>query len=353
MEDNNNKVTGNSWTPGSSSSDSTTAENQNSSGINPPCNNVSENNSAPSPQQVTNQVNVSFGETDYSETFNAEPSMQPKQYSQGCLGAAFSDMKKSGNWLSKSALMALIEYIPILNWVNSGYALRWGRQLIFGKIENMPEKIFGDKVFVTGAMAFLIDFIVGIVSWIISAMFGIIPLFGLLISLCVVFFLNIINIAMNMRAAIYNSLGEGFSISQIWASIKDNFWKAFSIMILPQLICGAIGCAIAFAVILCNGVIFGSDFIMLFKNLAGYAGNLNMLTEGQMLQIVLYVARTFAVLIPGVIIAMYFFNWCNMVGTLLTYRAFGHFVARYAGTWRNEPAFKTVETQENQVQANI
>lgn len=347
MEDNNNETSGSSWTPGTSSasnsaegkSNDTKVENQESSTQN----SSNQENQA----QPHVEVNVSFSDSNSNSGLYVAAFSEPKQYSQGCLGAAWSDMRKSGNWLSKSALMGLIEYIPILNWVNTGYALRWGRELIFGKIQDLPNRIFGERTFVTGAMAFLISFIVGLVSWILSAMFGIVPLFGLLVGLCITFFLNVFNIAMNMRAAVFNSIGDGFSIDKVWRAIKDNFWNAFVIMLVPQLICGLIACCIGLVVMLVNAAIFGSDFIMLFKNLAGYAGNFSSLSDSQVLQIFLYVARTFAVLIPGVIVSMYFMNWLNMIATLITYRAFGHFIARYAISWRSEPNFIDVERQEN------
>lgn len=351
MEDNNinndNNNTGSSWTPGSSDANITEGSSQTQEHQGSQQNTPQTPSTPPYQGQQSPTVNVSFDSGSVNGTVSSTVTSVTGQYSQGCLGAAWSDMKKSGNWLSKTALMGLIEYIPILNWVNSGYALRWGRQLIFGIIENLPNSIFGERTFVTGAMSFLLSFIIGLVSWILCAMVGIVPIFGLLIGLCIVMFLNVINIAMNMRASVYNSLGEGFSISQIWCAIKDNFWKAFGIMIIPQLLCGLIACAIGLTIILVNGVIFGSDFIMLFRNLAGYAGSIYNLTDTQILQIVIYIAKTFAVLIPGVIVACYFMNWLNMIATLLTYRAFGHFIARYAINWRSEPSFADVERQES------
>lgn len=346
MEDNNNETSGSSWTPGTSSSlssaegksDDTKVENQESSTQN----SSNQKNQA----QPHVEVNVSFSDSNPGSGVYATVFTEPKQYSQGCLGAAWSDMRKSGNWLSKSALMGLIEYIPILNWVNTGYALRWGRELIFGKIQDLPSSIFGERTFVNGAMAFLISFIVGIVSWILCAMFGVVPLFGILVGVCIALFLNVFNIAMNMRAAVFDSLGEGFSIGEIWGAIKDNFWKAFVIMLVPELICGLIGCAIALIIIITNGVIFGSDFILLAKNLSGYAGHLSTITDAQALQILLYIGKTFAVLIPGIILSVYFMNWLSMIATLLKYRAFGHFIARYAVNWRSEPNFMDVERRE-------
>lgn len=351
MEDNNinndNNNTGADWTPGSTSANNTEGSTQAKEHQGYQQNTPQTPSTPPYQGQQSPTVNVSFDGGSVNGTVYSTATSVSGQYSQGCIGAAWSDMKKSGNWLSKTALMGLIEFIPILNWVNSGYALRWGRQLIFGKIENLQGSIFGERTFVTGAMAFLISFIVGLVSWLLSAIFGIVPLFGLLVGLCITFFLNVFNIAMNMRAAVFNSLGDGFSIDKIWRAIKDNFWKAFVIMLVPGLICGLIACGIGLVVILANGVIFGSDFIMLFKNLAGYVGNMSSLSDAQILQIVIYIAKTFVVLIPGVIVASYFMNWLNMIAALLTYRAFGHFIARYAINWRSETSFMEVERQES------
>lgn len=364
MEENNNMPSsGSSWTPSSHSSETDKSANAPSSRI--PNEQADLNDESPSAQGRsmsaghTGQVPPTPPISPYPPFSNApdpEPSdvgqsapaqtvvATPVEYSEGCVGAAWNDLKKTG-WVKKSALMALIEYVPILNWVNSGYALRWARQLIFGKIQGLPDSIFGERTFVTGAMAFLIDFLIGIVAWFVTAVFGIVPILGIAISLCAVFFLNIINIVMNMRCAIFDALGEGFALSKVWQPIGKKFGQAFCIMFLPQLICGLIAFVIAMTIIVINGIFAGTDIALLVSNLIGYA-KYGTVTDAYVMQTLAYLARTFVIMLPGIILAVFFVNWANMVGTLITYRAAGHFVARYAQEWRCEPAFVEVENKE-------
>ena len=48
---------------------------------------------------------------------------------EGCVSAAWHDVKATQGWFGKLLLLGLINIVPILNFVVQGYALQWAREL--------------------------------------------------------------------------------------------------------------------------------------------------------------------------------------------------------------------------------
>ena len=269
-------------------------------------------------------------------------------YEKGCCGAAWEDVRNTKGWFGKVCLMALVEFIPILNWVNKGFALRWSRQLSLGKVEGMPQKLFCKRAFGNGAMTFLISLVVGVVTAIAVLVLGWIPLIGALAGICLTIFVQMIMNFCYVRMAIFDELGEGFAINKGFECLKRQFGKAFCIEFMPGLIFGVIIvciCMIAGTLFLVvNGAALYSDILSIINQYSSirsfeYAFQYDTHVQMQILAIVL---KSFAVCVPWLIITGFFINICNMLSMLVETRAAGHFVARYCSDWQNEPKFNVV-----------
>ena len=278
--------------------------------------------------------------------------VQPTEYQKGCCGAAWSDVKSSKGWFGKVFLLALIDFIPILNWVANGYALRWARQLFFGRVEDMPKKIFGDRTFVTGAMLFLVTLCVGIVTAFVSVMLGYIPILGLgaLLGLCVVIFVDMVMNFCYLRMTIFDQLGEGFSINKGWGAMTKQVGKALCIQIVPSLIIGLIVCVIL-AILTSiffsmNGQALFSEWQALFNKSGASNFNAFMQIANSNMSIqkefVIFIAKYVSAATPFVFIALLFANFGSALNSLIEFRAVGHYVTRYCQEWKQEPKFNVV-----------
>ena len=60
-------------------------------------------------------------------------------YAQGCIGAAWADIKATPGYIGKLLVLGLIMCVPILNFVVLGYLLHWSREVPFGgKTQRTP-----------------------------------------------------------------------------------------------------------------------------------------------------------------------------------------------------------------------
>ncbi len=273
-------------------------------------------------------------------------------YKSGCVGAAWQDIKNSKGWFGKIALMGLIEFIPILNWVNAGYAMRWGRDLYFGRVEEMPKSIFVDRAFVNGAMCFVIQILISLVTLIASFMLSIVPLIGWLVALAFSIFTGILYNAMTMRTAIFDELGAGLSISQVWSGVKGHFGSLFAIWILPMLIIGLISFCICSIIAVIGGTLLGTNLFAYIGNLVTSYGGTEALSAAISRDPVLERNIAFALvsylgaLLPILIVCGYVTCASNVLAQLLAFRATGHFCVRWAGEWRDDPRFDYVLHRE-------
>ena len=243
------------------------------------------------------------------------------QYAKGCAGAAWDDIVHSPGWVSRVLLLGLINLVPILNFVVMGYGMRWGRELLLGRIAPMPQKIFGERTFVNGVFAFVVSIIIGIATYICCAILGVVPLLGALAAIAATIFMDMFAYVMIMRVAIYDDLGAGFDIRNCWEAFKKNPGSLFCASILPNLIVGAIAGAICLAII----AVFALPLLAILVGTiaagesvgALVGGGLSLLTVGIPALLLVYVVLCFA----------------GGLGTVWTLRAMGHYVAREAQDW--------------------
>lgn len=268
-------------------------------------------------------------------------------YLRGCVGAAWEDIKLTRGWISKVLLMALIEYVPILNWVNKGYAMRWGRQLIFEKLEPMPQQIFCNRAFVNGAMAYLIELLVAILTWLVTLVVGFIPLLGFLLGIAAGVVISMFYNIMNIRMAIFDDLGEAFSLNSIIKSSKGHFGEMFLIAFIPSFLTGLIALGIGLLILAIGCMVAGGSVISLTREMMTYSGQYSFyMQDPQILAgIILEILKVGIMFVPFLLILVFGINFCSVLSHLITVRAAGHFAARYCQDWKTEPKFAIIKQE--------
>ena len=276
------------------------------------------------------------------------PDVEPENvtYEKGCLAAAWADIKGSKGWFGKILLMALIELIPILNWVNKGYALRWARELSVGSLGSMPKKIFGDRVFVTGAMSWLVSFVVSIVIIFVAVFLAFVPIVGSLVAIAFGIFVDMIFNILYVRMAIFDEIGEGFQVGTGFRAMKREPGKAFLISFMPELVI-VIATTVVFFILstLCVSVTgaIAINALQPYVDQAGgtlqqfeYMFNNNTVFAERVAMIVIGLIVS---LIPWFIVGYYLCAVVFVFCQLWQVRAAGHYAVRYCPEWRDEPKF--------------
>lgn len=247
-------------------------------------------------------------------------------YAKGCLSAAWSDIMNSPSWFSRVILLGLVAIVPILNFVTMGYAMRWSRQLMLGRIEPMPKQIFVPRAFVNGFFAVVIALVISLVVSICGSLLAFVPVLGALALAVLSIFSSMFQYVAIMRTAVADRLGAGFDISQIWKTFKRNMGELFCAAVLPTLIMSVIAAIIG--VILFS--LFAVSSLGTFANLAYYAYD----SFDQALAVMQLLMSMTPVLIVFVVIC----SFGEAFIYLLTMRAMGHYVTRYAQEWKGEAA---------------
>lgn len=245
-------------------------------------------------------------------------------YKKGCLAAAYEDIMTSAHWLKTVVLLGLLGMVPILALVVNGYCMRWAKQLFAGKVEPMPTKIFQPRVFVDGWYAFVIVLVVMLVVGLVSSIVAFIPGLGsIAIIVLQVLALPVIALAY-MRSAIANRLSAAFDIHQISEAFKKNVSAICCSTMVPYLVFGAVYSVILFALFL----ILLFPFMGIFVQIAEYG------TASSEMIIQFLEAVTFAM--PIFIVFWFVFSAAQAFVSILSLRATGHYLARYAQDWKSD-----------------
>lgn len=269
-------------------------------------------------------------------------------YEKGCVSAAWDDVKATKGWFGKVCLMALMYFVPVLNWVVDGYALRWARQLSLGQVEGLPKKIFCDRAFVNGAMKFLVSLVVAIAVSIVSSIIGLVPFVGALAGIALGIFVDMFMNIAYVRMSLFDELGEGFNIKAAFNSMKKEPGKAFMIEFMPSLILfftvSAVVFIAAFLCILTTGLAVWSAVYPMIEAAGSYEYFSYLLENDPefLSQFITILLSGFIGLIPWILIGGFFANIFVVACLLVQTRAAGHYVARYCAEWREEPKFRAV-----------
>lgn len=257
--------------------------------------------------------------------YGAAPQPQPQQavYAEGCVSAALADIRATDSWLKKMLLLGLIGCVPILNFVVYGYAFNWSREVPFGGRTQMPKSIVNGKNFEIGFYAFLISLVFGLVSAIASGIVGIVPLVGWLAAVAIAFFAEMFGALCSMRMAITQQLGEGFKLGDAWNMLKRNWTSLLCAVIVPGLIAALVVAVLGLVL----SLIFG--LAMIAPASAAYAVGSSSTALA---------ALVGSLGVVGVLAFVVYIVLCvgiGMMACVVSYRAVGHWVGRYAPEWVN------------------
>ena len=299
----------------------------------------------PLQSQATQQVTSTF--VPVAATASSAPTGQIV-YEKGCVSAAWDDVKATKGWFGKVCLMALMYFVPVLNWLVDGYALRWARQLSLGQVEGLPKKIFCDRAFVNGAMKFLVSLVAAIAVSIVSSILGLVPFVGALAAIAFGIFVDMFMNIAYVRMSMFDELGEGFNIKEAFNSMKKEPGKAFMIEFMPSLIIFLTVFAVVFiATILCI-LTTGLSVLSAVSPMIEAAGSYEYFTyllenDPEFLsQFITILLSGFIGLIPWILIGGFFANIFVVACLLVQTRAAGHYVARYCAEWRGVAKFRAV-----------
>ena len=287
----------------------------------------------------------------------AQPGFQPQTpqtaYRQpaaqeGVLGAAWRDITGTQGWFKKILFLCLVGCVPILNFSVSGYALRWSRELSFGKRNPLPREIFRKKEILTGFRAWLAQLSLGFVycilgllaTLLLSAFFGlfsvqagatIAALVFIVLSFGMAFFwLPLVNVSI-MRMTAVDYLEAALNLPKTFKAFKRAMGGAIGATIVPPLLSGLV----TFLLFTLIGGIIGASAASNFSNLNSLYGMYGMtgFSPAKTMTGLLGIGTSalFLYLLLGIV--------SSMLGTfamLITWRAMGHWTARYASEWIKE-----------------
>ncbi len=251
-------------------------------------------------------------------------------YSEGCLSAAWRDLTANGPWVGKCFFLGLVQCVPILNFVVSGYAYNWSREVPFGAKSGLPQSVVTGRNFEIGFYLFVINIVFGLVGSLIATVFALVPLIGWIAAFLVEFVVLMFVGLASMRTALLGQLGEGFSLSKLWTVFQRNWSNLLIVVLVPSLVVGFIG----------------TVFAMLFSiiGFGGLAASGALLSSANAIEAVSYMVVGTAGIFVVLFCIVIYWVMCSLsvVSVLLVARGLGHWVARYASEWAEEAASRGV-----------
>lgn len=269
---------------------------------------------------------------------------QAPVYAQGCLSAGWADIKASPDYVKRLLVLGLIMCVPILNFVVAGYFLLWAREVPFGGRTPLPQKMVTGQTFEYGFYAFVLSIIGGVVGAVVSGIVGWIPLLGGIVGLAVTLAVSVVVMTMQMRMIMALNLGASFDMKNLWDMAKRKGGELVLITLVPSIVVGLIIGVLAM-VILLPCVLLGVGGAM------PTVASLNATTDPSFAQMMALLGAMAGPLIFGTLIVYVVACIGEVVASALSYRALGHWVARYAPEWTAlaapnvPPTYPTYPTQ--------
>lgn len=239
------------------------------------------------------------------------------------MGAAWSDITSSPGWFKKILLLGLIMCVPILNFYVIGYVMRWARQLVLGKIEPMPQKVFEEGNFSQGFYGIVWLFVLGLVLSVVDSIIGLVPFLGALVVIALGIFQLMFGSMGVLRIAISKRIGEGFGLQEDWRGFTKSFGSLFCATFVPELIISAIIAVILSIVIVIVALVIFSTGAITVSYSYGYTS----------FESVMQVIMALISMAPLLLVAYYVYGVLYAFAYVWVYRAVGHYVARELPEW--------------------
>lgn len=238
----------------------------------------------------------------------AAPHPQAQVITNGSpLSRAWNDFRMEKNLIGRLLILAIIGCIPIVNFFVYGYCLMWSADACFGRKRGMPDKVMTMPTFILGFYFFIVSLVWAVVFCVLSA----IPLIGILSTVALLVLLPCLMLS-QVRLALFDSLGSAFEISKVWDLFRPNMGSTLLIAWAPQIVALAVGVLVGLAASLMGGA---SILTILFAHdqFALAMGGIGVIVVG--------------------IAAALLLSFVEFAVLLVTFRAFGYFVAEDAPQW--------------------
>lgn len=229
------------------------------------------------------------------------------------LSMAWADVRASRGWFGKAALLALVMMVPVLNFFAVGYLLLWGCDAARGRREALPQGTFRDGAFALGFYVLAVSLVVGLVVGLVA----LVPVVGLL-ALAAMAVLYPLLYAAYLRIGLTGLFGSAFDFSEIWARFQAGMGQAMLAWWGPSLISSAAVSVLVVPITLLA-------LVPMFAA-AGFAG------AGSELAVPAVLLGLGVFFLIGALVA-YAVMLLSACMQMVVFRAFGHWVARFAPHW--------------------
>lgn len=274
----------------------------------------------------------------------------PKQ--EGCVGAAWNDIRSTPGWLKKTLLLCLLGVVPVLNFAVEGYVLRWSRELSFGKRTCMPKEIFKKREVSTGFFAWIVRLALGgvfaVVStmaiWFLAGLVGLVSapaaagFYVILAFACWVFefffYAPFTNVSI-LRMSVVDYLESGFNVGKSWKAFRKNMGSAVGASVLPPIAIGIVEGVVILLGILIVGAILAASAYGVYSGYSAHGSNAFLYGSNPQAVFASILGAGYGVmfLVSAFIIIVLMLNTFAM---MLVARAMGHWVARTTPEWADE-----------------
>ncbi len=258
-----------------------------------------------------------------------------KQYVASAFGSGWADISNSEGWFVRSLLLALCSLVPILSWVVTGFAARWGREVCIGVNRRLPQSIFEQGTFVTGAKIFVVNLLYGLIFFAAFFIFMLIPILGPIVWVCALILFGFISPLLDIQVGLSGKISAGFTgLGRAFKLLSDKPLKTLITTVAPSLVANGVVFVITAAI---GGIIF---LIMCGTALGSVAGTA-LISSGNSAYLINSGLANLAGIFTGSIFLLYIiwfiFQIAGAVSTVWTYRSIGHFIAREAPEWLAVP----------------
>ncbi|MCI8468118.1 MAG: DUF4013 domain-containing protein [Eggerthellaceae bacterium] len=252
-----------------------------------------------------------------------QPQYQPAPaqpvYAEGCVKAAWNDVTASEGWKGRMLVLGLIGCVPILNFTVYGYGLNWSREVPFGAKTPLPRTMVNGRNFEYGFYFFLLSLVFGLVTGIASSIVGWVPLIGWVAAMALMLVCYMFETLLGLRMAMMGSLGEGFQIGKAWDVMKRNWTGLLCAAVVPTLIVGIVMTVVGVVLSIMGAI----GLIGPMASLASGYGSAAAMAAGSMGIAIVLLVIVWVLLCMG----------ASTMALVVTFRAVGHWIGRYAPEW--------------------
>ena len=206
------------------------------------------------PFSAQNQQSQPQPQVQYAQGSTFKPksdAIDDKQYTASPFGSAWADISNSKNWFGRALLLGLCSIVPVLRWVVWGYANRWGREVCLGINRRMPESIFEEGTFATGAKIFVCELAYSAIFFAAFFLLMLIPVLGGIVFALAFAVYIFVSPLLDFQIGLSGKISAGFTgIGRAFKLIKKTPVKTLVSTMGPALIVEAL-VGFVFLVILC------------------------------------------------------------------------------------------------------